>query len=330
MKKFLLSSLISVLAILPAALHAQTDPYLVTPYTYTDATGNTFSFSFGHDALGVYTLTFPPSTTTAEKNEILALPQFNNQGVSGAQPTVVTGPIFPPATAGPFITADVAESANFNVTLAQNGTMFQVTTGSSNITATLPSAATLPDGWYIFLRKVDTATGFVLTSPTTSPNAIAVTNRGHVALIWTDGTNFYEKQWYGGYQAAGNFLVSGPGAAALNFVGGFGYGTGAAVGGAVTQLTNRTTGVTLNTPTGAITLYTTAGSATPASFTVTDSAVAATDTILLSVKSSTTNLYEVFVTAVAAGSFQVTFFTTGGSTSDAPVINFSVIKGSAN
>jgi hypothetical protein len=32
------------------------------------------------------------------------------------------------------------------------------------------------------------------------------------------------------------------------------------------------------------------------------------------------------VTAVAAGSFQITFFTTGGTTSDAPVINFAVIR----
>jgi len=107
-------------------------------------------------------------------------------------------------------------------------------------------------------------------------------------------------------------------------------GIGYSSGGAVTQLTSRTTGVTLNSLTGAITLFTAAGSATPASFTVTNSSVAATDVIAISVKSSTTNLYEVFVTAVGAGSFQVTFFTTGGTTSDAPVINFAVIKGAAS
>ncbi len=105
---------------------------------------------------------------------------------------------------------------------------------------------------------------------------------------------------------------------------GLGYDTGA--GGAVTQITSRTTGVTLNTNCGAITLFAAAGSATPASFTVTNSKVAATDTIVLNVKSSTTNLYEVFVTAIAAGSFQITFFTTGGTTSDSPVFNFAVVK----
>lgn len=106
---------------------------------------------------------------------------------------------------------------------------------------------------------------------------------------------------------------------------GAGYGTGTGAGGAVTQITSRTTAVVLNTYSGAVTLLAAAGSATPASFTVTNSKVVATDTIVLSVRSSTTNLYEVFVTAVGAGSFQVTFFTTGGTTSDSPVINFAVV-----
>jgi hypothetical protein len=107
---------------------------------------------------------------------------------------------------------------------------------------------------------------------------------------------------------------------------GVGYNTGAAI----TQITSRTTGVTINSYAGAITLFTAAGSATPASFTVTNSKVRATDTIVLSVQSSTTNLYEVFVTAVGAGSFQVTFFTTGGTTSDTPVINYAVVRSAAS
>lgn len=107
---------------------------------------------------------------------------------------------------------------------------------------------------------------------------------------------------------------------------GIGYGTGA--GGTVTQLTNRTTGVTLNKTTGAITLVSAAGSATPATFTVTNSAVAATDTIVLNQKSGA-DLYHLLVTAVAAGSFNITAFTTGGTTTESPVINFAVLKGVA-
>jgi hypothetical protein len=108
---------------------------------------------------------------------------------------------------------------------------------------------------------------------------------------------------------------------------GVGYSTGG--GGAVTQITGRTTGVTLNTNSGAITLVSAAGSATPASFTVTNSKVAAADTIVL-VQKSGTDLLELHVTAVASGSFRITFFTTGGTTTEQPVINFAVLKGAAS
>ena len=105
--------------------------------------------------------------------------------------------------------------------------------------------------------------------------------------------------------------------------GGLGYSTGS--GGAVTQATSRTTGVTLNKTNGAITLVSAAGLATYQSFTVTNSTVAATDTVILNQKSGT-DKYILLVTAVAAGSFQITFATTGGVTTEQPVINFAVIK----
>ncbi len=105
--------------------------------------------------------------------------------------------------------------------------------------------------------------------------------------------------------------------------GGIGYATGA--GGTVTQASSRTTGVTINKVAGAITLVSAAGSATPATFTVTNSAVAATDVVLVSQKSGT-DKYDVKVTAVSAGSFDITFNTTGGTTTEQPVFNFAVIK----
>jgi len=118
----------------------------------------------------------------------------------------------------------------------------------------------------------------------------------------------------------GTFL----GGAVVNGVNGLGYATGA--GGTVTQTTSRTTGVTLSKPTGAITMFSAAGSTTAATFTVTNSLVAATDIIILNQKSGT-NLYDLLVTAVAAGSFNITFRTTSGTATDAPVINFALIKG---
>jgi len=104
---------------------------------------------------------------------------------------------------------------------------------------------------------------------------------------------------------------------------GIGYSSGA--GGTVTQGTSRTTGVTLNKTTGAITLFSAAGTTTAATFTVTNSTVAATDVIILNQKSGT-DLYNLMVTAVAAGSFNISFRTTGGTTTETPVFSFAVIK----
>ena len=102
-----------------------------------------------------------------------------------------------------------------------------------------------------------------------------------------------------------------------------GYTTGS--GGAVTQGTSRTTGVTLNKTNGAITLVSAAGLATYQSFTVTNSTVVATDTIIVNQKSGT-DKYIILVTNVAAGSFQITFATTGGLTTEQPVFNYALIK----
>ncbi len=105
---------------------------------------------------------------------------------------------------------------------------------------------------------------------------------------------------------------------------GVGYATGA--GSTVTQTTNRTTGVTINAACGAITLFSAAGSATPATFTVSNSAVAATD-IPQVVQKSGADLYDIKVTAVGAGSFNITFNTTGGTTTEQPVFSFAILKG---
>jgi hypothetical protein len=108
-----------------------------------------------------------------------------------------------------------------------------------------------------------------------------------------------------------------------NGTGGIGYSTGA--GSAVTQATSRTTSVTISAVCGAITLVSAAGTTSWQTFTVTNSAVAATDTIVVNQKSGT-DLNMIHVTNVAAGSFKISFATTGGTTTEQPVFNFAVIK----
>lgn len=108
---------------------------------------------------------------------------------------------------------------------------------------------------------------------------------------------------------------------------GIGYATGA--GGTVTQATSRTTGVTLNKVCGNIVLVSAAGSATPFSFTLTNSAIAAGDVVVISQKSGTDKYTTQVVTAVAAGSCQITLANASGTTTEQPVFNFCVIKGVA-
>lgn len=106
-----------------------------------------------------------------------------------------------------------------------------------------------------------------------------------------------------------------------------GYGQGSGAGGTVTQGTSRTTGVTLNKATGRIVLFSAAGSTTWQTFTVSNSIVGLTDTIIVNQRTGA-DKYMIFVTNITAGTFDITFATTGGTTVEAPQFNFSVIKGS--
>jgi hypothetical protein len=105
---------------------------------------------------------------------------------------------------------------------------------------------------------------------------------------------------------------------------GVGYSTGA--GGVVIQGTSRTTGVTINKITGQITLFSAAGTTAATTFTVTNSTVNTTDAIILT-QHTGTDLYDLMVTKTTLGSFDITFRTTGGTTTEQPIFNFAVIKG---
>jgi len=111
---------------------------------------------------------------------------------------------------------------------------------------------------------------------------------------------------------------------------GVGYATGS--GGTVTQSTNKSTGVTLNKVTGTITLNNASlAASTTVGFTLTNSAIAATDVPFVAIKSgATADAYTVQVTAVAAGSCRIELRNTSGSPlSEAVVLSFVVFKGVA-
>jgi hypothetical protein len=188
-----------------------------------------------------------------------------------------------------------AEIARFNST-ATNGGYF----------AMLPDNATIT---YIGSQKGILATG------NASDFAIVGTGANNMVL----GTNSTERMRI---NSSGDVLVTGTGTGSL------GYGTGS--GGTVTQATSKSTAVTLNKPTGQITMNAAALAAnTNVSFTLNNSLLTATDTILIHRGSGgSAGVYFCTADGVGAGSCSITVRnTSAGSLSEAIVLNFTIIKG---
>lgn len=149
-----------------------------------------------------------------------------------------------------------------------------------------------------------------IQSKLASPGAIGGTTPAEVT-----GTNI---------TATGNLLANG----ASSLVG---YGTGA--GGTVTQATSKSTAVTLNKPTGRITMNAEALAAnTAVGFNLTNSLIAAADVVLVSVAAgyATDYSYRCWSEGTATTNRRIVIENrTAGSLSEAVVLNFAIIKGAS-
>jgi hypothetical protein len=109
-------------------------------------------------------------------------------------------------------------------------------------------------------------------------------------------------------------------------------GYAAAARGAVTQLTSKSTAVTLNKSMGRITMHNEAlAGNTAASFTMNNSAISGNDTIIVNISGgATTGAYTTYVTSMTSGSAILTLRNlTGTSYSEAVILNFSIIHGAS-
>jgi len=113
-------------------------------------------------------------------------------------------------------------------------------------------------------------------------------------------------------------------------------GYSAAAQGVVTQLTDKSTGVTLNKSAGRITMNNAALAGSAAvSFVLTNNLISANDTIVVCVSSNTTGsaagAYTTYVSYLATGSALITLrnLTAATSYSEAVIINFSIIHGAS-
>lgn len=148
----------------------------------------------------------------------------------------------------------------------------------------------------------------------------------------TDGVSLEDNNIFAeGASANIGIDIAAKGTGEVNITSKFGYGTG--VGGTVTQLTNKATGVTLNKLSGQITMNNaTLNRNSGVSFTLTNSFIAATDVVVACIASGATlTAYSLNVTAVSAGSCSLHLHNllSGTDLSEALVLNFIVIKGVA-
>jgi hypothetical protein len=242
------------------------------------------------------------------------------------------------------------------VTTLNNMTLANVTVSSGNVTVTSVSGAfngtvgaTTPNtGAFTTVSANNTVT---LAAPS---NAIALQVRGRSSdnlsatyYYANNGTTLHAQTsvsasefrttaegtsvqtWYTGssertrLDASGNFTVT---SVAL-----LGYGTGA--GGTVTQATSKSTGVTLNKPCGTITMNNAALAAGAlVTFGLINSLIGVNDQVLVTMQtaSGSTSSYSVYATAGAGGANINLKNESGGSLSEALVLNFMVLKGATS
>lgn len=170
---------------------------------------------------------------------------------------------------------------------------------------------------------------FVKTDGTTMANSVYI-NLGTKAssnfsanLVTTTASQTLSSKIYTGTSLAVTAGITSSGATGA----GIGYATGA--GGAVTQITNASTGVTLNNLSGQITTVAlTTAAAAEEVFTVTNSTVAATDVVVVSTTYAGGGTIMVTTKKTAAGAFDIAIANLHASAAlDAVVvINFAVIK----
>jgi len=233
--------------------------------------------------------------------------------------------------------------------------------GAANGTAQIQGMTTLNGATYTWgaLPSGATTTGSALTLPAITDTVTGTNTATNFQAVyigiptWTDSgagtvTNA-ATVWINGAPAhAGSLAITNAFALYVNAgaaqfggtmqsIGEFGYVAGGGEGSTVSQITSKTTGVTLNNVCGEITLNNAAlGGGASATFLVTDSAVHGVDwpgVWVYGNNSSTANAYEAHCTGVTAGggSFYITVTNiTGGSLSEAPIIGFAIVRASTN
>lgn len=223
---------------------------------------------------------------------------------------------------------NIWSSANIPLTFRTNDTDRMTITAGGKVGINSPT----PNG---NLEVVDTAannTGHIVVYSTDDPSLTLIYTGNQAWTAWVDssvnnafrigGTN-------SGLALATPYLTIsavGETGVRINTPEGLGYGTGA--GNVVTQLTDKSTGVTIHYPCGVITMHdANLNAGASVTFTLTSNKIAVTDTVIVNTADTFGDDYTVVAHHIAAGSCKIRVTNiSGGNLSEAVKINFAVIK----
>jgi hypothetical protein len=243
-------------------------------------------------------------------------------------------PIVTPGTAGALIVTPVSPLTGATVdmnTAANNETIYVTPAGTiAALTVVFPPDADSVIGQIERLISTQNITSLTLTA---NGNTIVGTQP---TGIFADQTYTWQKTAAATWALLGSnpfsgAIIGGGQISSTSPTGGIGYITGS--GGAVTQITSVTTGVTLNKVTGQITTVAlTLAAGASARFTVTNSAINLTDIPVLSPVYGGAGTLSVWPTNNLGGSFDIVLFNAHPSAAlnSTAEINFGVYRGSSN
>jgi hypothetical protein len=183
-----------------------------------------------------------------------------------------------------------------------------------------------------FIQNSDNTVGTEVRLGFASNSALVSSDRygwiGHVNTGGTNGGALTFATTPGGTSATERMRIESSGNVLVTSAAGLGYGTGS--GGTVTQATSKSTAVTLNKPTGRITMNAASlASSTNVIFQLNNSTVASGDVLIVNVlDSATAGAYQAYAEYSRAGTVQIILRnTTLGALAEAVILTFAVIKG---
>jgi hypothetical protein len=200
------------------------------------------------------------------------------------------------------------------------------------LAADLIAAAYLASGTSGGIPYFDSASSLASSAALAANSLVKGGGAGAAPSTITTGTGVITAIGNAVNAASGLAALDSSGNLTVNSVAEIGYGTGS--GGTVTQATSKSTAVTLNKPTGQITMNNAAlAASTTVGFVLNNTVISNPDAVVVAVQSGAADYSAYNVWSANMGGGGVRIFVrnvSGGSLSEAIVLNFCIIKGATS